>query len=174
MNIESSLKENKIVVFVIPVAKYSDCINEITSSVTEASKNIIYVTLNKPYKVLADSFSKQGIDLGKIHFIDGISGTVKADDNCKVTFVASPKALTELSIEITESMKDGIDAIIFDSVSTLLVYEEASTVVKFMHSLIAKIRESNKNCIITSLLDDADKSLLKDIGMFVDKVVELN
>jgi hypothetical protein len=173
MKLENCVKENKIVIFVVSNKKYVNQLNEITSAVTKTNKNILYVTLNKSYKVLAESFEKKGIDTKKITFIDSVSGGVQKPKDYKVYFVSSPKALTELSITINETMKQNIDIMVLDSLSTLLVYEDPLTVVKFVHSIVSKIRDVNKKCVMTSLSEDAGKSILKDLSMFVDKVIVL-
>jgi archaellum biogenesis ATPase FlaH len=173
MGVEKYLKQGKIIVFVVSNKNYIDRINDITLAVTKTSKNVIYVSLNKPYNILVETFEKKKIDVKKLSFIDCVSGRVSKPKDFKVSFVSSPKALTELSITMNEMLKPAVDAMIFDSLSTLLVYDDPSTVVKFAHSVISKIRTTNKEFVIVSLSEDADKNVLKDIGMFVDKVVAL-
>lgn len=172
MDVTKHLKEGKIIVFVVSNKKYVERINDITLAVTKTNKSVIYVSLNKPYNVLIDTFLKKKIDVKKLSFIDSVSSKVSKPKDYKVSFVSSPKALTELSITMNEMLKS-TDSMIFDSLSTLLVYEDPSTVIKFAHSVISKIRTTNKEFVIISLSEDVDKSVLKDIGMFVDKVVTL-
>lgn len=172
MQLEKHLKGNKIVIFVVPTKNYAKGINDITLAATKSGKSIVYVTVNKPYNILVDSFSAKKIDIGKITFIDAVSGGVKAPKGVNVEFVSSPKALTEMSITINELMKK-TDSFVFDSVSTLLVYDDPSTVVKFIHSILSKARAAGTNFVLTVLSEDAGKSVLKDVSMFVDKVVVL-
>ncbi len=170
---EQTIKGNKILLFVVSNKNYIKNINEIAYGVSNVSRSIVYVTLNKPYKVLVESFEKKGINAKKMAFIDCASGSIQKPKDYDVLFVSSPEALTELSITINETMKKSTNIIIFDSVSTLLVYKEPSIVVKFIHSMISKIRAADKKCVMISLSEDANKTVLKDIGMFIDKMVVL-
>lgn len=172
MQIERHLKENKIIIFVIPTKNYGKGINDIALAATKTGKSVTYVTVNKPYNILLGLFESKKIDTKKITFIDAVSGSVSAPKGIKVEFVSSPKALTELSIIINEHMKK-TDSVLFDSVSTLLVYDDPATVVKFIHSILSKARASGTNFVLTVLSEDAGKSVLKDVSMFVDKVVVL-
>ncbi len=45
------------------------------------------------------------------------------------------------------------------------------TSIKFVHSIVSKIRSADKKCIFFSLKEDADSDMMKDVNMFVDKVV---
>jgi hypothetical protein len=89
-----------------------------------------------------------------------------------VVNVSSPKALTEMSITIGKVLELGkIEALIFDSLSTLLVYTDPSTVVKFTHSLISLLRSKNVSGLLMCVEGGASSNMVKDISMFADKVV---
>jgi archaellum biogenesis ATPase FlaH len=62
---------------------------------------------------------------------------------------------------------------VFDSLSTLLVYEDPSVVTRFVHSIISVFRSMGSKSVLISLKDDVKTELVKDLGMFVDKVVEM-
>ena len=66
-----------------------------------------------------------------------------------------------------------MDSSILDSLSTLLIYEEPSTVIKFSHSIISAFRSREVKAVLTCLEGDVGSELIKDLSMFVDKVVEL-
>ena len=97
------------------------------------------------------------------------SGGGKGSD--KTIFVQSPKSLTEISIDIANLIGKKTDSVIFDSLSTLLIYQDSMTSIKFVHSIVSKIRSADKKCIFFSLKEDADSDMMKDVNMFVDKVV---
>ena len=175
VDIEATVEENKIIVFVILSGQYSKQLQNITKTLVGLKKGICYVSLNKPYKVVQANLNKARIPTENMYFVDAVSskaGSVEPDK--KVVFVSSPQALTELSIAINKCLGPWkLDTVLFDSLSTLLVYEEASSTVKFVHSVISTLRVKEKSCIFTILKEDLQEELVKDLGMFADKIEEL-
>ncbi len=99
-------------------------------------------------------------------------GSVEPDK--KAIFISSPQALTELSIAISKGL--GLwraDAVLFDSLSTLLVYDGVPSVLKFVHSIANNLRVRGLSCVFTILKPDLKKELSKDLGMFADIIVEI-
>jgi len=159
-----------ITVFVTPDKDYASQMKAIVSSASSSYKRICYVSLNKPYPVVSDSLKKQGMSLEKFFFID-CTGKSR-EGSGQVVYVSSPKALTEMSITIGKVLEMGkIEALIFDSLSTLLVYADASTVVKFTNSLISMLRSKGVAGFLTCLKGGIGSDIVKDISMFADKVV---
>ena len=66
-----------------------------------------------------------------------------------------------------------MDFVIFDSVSVLLVYERSLSAMKFVHNMVLMMRQGNINTVFIILKEDVSEELMKDLSMFVDKVVEL-
>ena len=60
---------------------------------------------------------------------------------------------------------------LFDSLSTLLIYNNKETVTKFTRTIIGKLKKAGMGGIFTALKGDTEKGLLKEMGMFVDEVV---
>ncbi|MCJ7646936.1 hypothetical protein MUO65_08610 [bacterium] len=159
-----------ITIFLFSEKDYARKMENIMLSTSSAYSRICYVSLNKPHAVLSDSFKKSGIDLKKIFFIEctGNAGGGKWE---QVVYVSSPKALTEMSITIGKVIEMGkIEALIFDSLSTLLVYEDPSTIVKFTHSLISILRSKNVSGFLMCAKSGQSEAIIKDISMFADRV----
>ena len=164
------IKDNDILVFVIPNKDYSDSLEEIVKTLSKMYNKICYISLNKPHNSLLKTFEEGGMDTEKFLFIDAVG---KGSNEKNVIYVSSPKALTELSITINKVISGGlIDSSLFDSLSTLLVYEEASTVIKFSHSIISTFRNKGVKAVLTCLEGDVKSELIKDLSMFADKIVE--
>ena len=88
--------------------------------------------------------------------------------------MSSPSALTELSLSISNILeREKFDYMIFDSLSTLLVYESETVITKFVHFLIAKVRVIGCNAIFTCLKQDVNSILIRDINMFADRVLDI-
>lgn len=160
---------SSILIAVVPESRYAEKIRDISFNASKRRRKICYVTLNKPYKTMAELFGKQ-IDSGKFVFIDGVTNDI-SQKKSGVAFVSSPGEITELEIEITRAMDSGADTLIIDSLSTLLIYGNATDVVKFMHHLATNLRMKNKMGIFMVLEKDIDNGAIKDISMFVDNMI---
>jgi len=173
--IKQELKRNDVVIYVISTTNYGDCIKDLIGVVTKMNDKICYTTLNKPYSTMISILEKAGIDTTKIIFIDSASGGFKNPDNKpNVIFISSPKALTDMNIQINKVIdNEKINDLVFDSLSTLMAYEEESTIIKFTHSIISKIRTKGIKVVFTCLKDDMKGELMKDLSMFVDKIIEV-
>ena len=174
-DIKAVIEGNQIAVFVIQSQQYSKSMGDITGVMTKIKEGVCYVSLNKPCRVIETNLKKSGVSTEKVYFVDAVSSKVGSmEPGVRVIFVSSPQALTELSIAINKCLGiDGIDSVLFDSLSTLLVYEGASSVIKFVHSIINTMRVKDKSCVFTILKEDLKEEVIKDLGMFADKIEEL-
>ena len=174
--LEPMIGENKIVVLVMPNEKYAEDMIEISKNLSGRYKRPCYVSLNRPYSALIKTLEHKNIDTKRFFSIDGITRTAsgKADEIENCVFVNAPNALTELSLSITELFKTWKpDLLLFDCLSTILIYEKVETVLKFMHSLIARTKVSGCTAIFTALDGNVETDLINDLNPFVDKVILL-
>ena len=170
MDIKDELKNNSITLLIIPTETYNQTILDITKQISD--ENICYISLNKTYNALNDSFKKSSIPTKNMYFIDGITNKMLngAQNTEKYIFLGAPNNLNEMNISISKILeKRKIKYIIFDSVSTLLIYEKPSTVIQFIHTLASKLRSQNLFTIFTIL----KKDLTPKMQMFADKVIDL-
>jgi hypothetical protein len=160
-----------VTLVVVPEKEYASKINEIVSAASSSHSRICYTSLSKPCSTLSQSFSKNGIDTKKILFIE--CGGSSGGESGQVVHVSSPKALTEISIAISKVIDMGkIEILIFDSLSTLLVYADSSTVVKFAHSIITMLRSKGVDGMLMCAKSSQSEAIVKDITMFTDNVME--
>src|SRR3989344_4754851 len=167
---------SKINILVIPNREYSKGISTLLKRTSENYQRIALVNLNELYKSMIQHLKELGVDVNKFFFIDAI--TITSDKNVKkhdnAIFVSSPNSLIELSLAITQTLNtQKPDVLIFDSLSTMLIYEDESTVTKFVHSLIGKIKAYGLDAYFTALEGDANNECVKNLSMFVDKVSTL-
>ena len=172
--LKRALKENEIILLLLPNEKYSEKIVDV-AKIMGTFGSVCYVSLNKPYKTLVGDFEKRGVKTGKFFFIDCVTKKVREEkEGEQVVYVSSPRALTEINITLKKVLEAGkIDIAALDSLSTLLIYEDPHVVLRFSHSVISAFRMLGSKGILIALKDDAEKELIKDLNMFVDKVLEL-
>jgi len=173
--IESLKRKNGIYLFISPAEYYNLINSTILAYYTKTRKKSgIYVTLNKSFKSISASLNEEGIDVSRLYFIDGITRTENnnaKDKNC--TFISSPHALTELSLAITTATNTGkFDFLFFDSINTLLIYNDLKTTQKFAHYVITKMREANLGGIIFSLDEASGKNVIPAITQFCDDSIK--
>ncbi len=174
LNLKSEIKKGGCYVLVLPNKEYSRMILETTKYLSSNYPRVCYVSLNRMYSTLAESLSRAKINTNNFLFIDALTqaATTKKPKESNCIYINSVAALTELGIAISGALKTGkFDAILFDSLSTLLIYNKSTVVGEFTHSLINKIRALNVTAVFTALEEDTESELLKKIGMSVDGIV---
>lgn len=172
--IEDAVRDNQVLLVLVDKAGYAEKCKILLRSALREKKPLCYTTFNRPSSSIRSAAEKMGIDSGSLLFIDTVTRSIEKpvpDERC--IFVSSPQALTEISIAASKMMKDkGCLMMIFDSLSALLIYEKPNAIIQFTHSIISKARLQSANAIFLALKEDTDSELLKDLYMFVDKVVE--
>ena len=173
MNIQKELSTNQTILLIMSSVDYNKEIVDVVKKLS--GKNIVYVTLNKTRDSLIELFKKNKIKTENIVFVDAISKTIKSvpDQSEGVYYVSSPGAMTELSLVISKFIKHDFNYLIFDSLTNLLVYESKAPVAKFVASLVNKVKESKTQAIFYALSVKEQEALIKESGMFVDKVIDL-
>lgn len=177
--LDSQLKGKSIVLFVLSKAEYSEKILGLVDAVAKKTPNLCYVTVNKPASALINQFETGRINSKSFQFVDcighsvaGAPGTAKGAGK-PVISVSSPRNLTELNIAISGVMGGKSDSVFIDALTTLLIYNDGLMVIRFAHNLISTLREHEKSGYFVALKNDISSSLLDDLSMFVDGVVEV-
>jgi len=160
-------------------SKYNNANIELIKYMTEEVKSPgVYVTLNKPFKTIESDLKNSKVDTRIIIFIDAVTktvgGEIKKTDRC--LFIGSPENLSDLSIAMDQaitSLKGKDKFLFFDSLNTLLLYNSAETVARFIHFLAGKMRIWKVKGIIISLEKKANKELIDELSQFCDIKFEI-
>ncbi len=116
----------------------------------------VYITTDHTPQELRDEMAEHGWDVsdfekqGLMHFIDCHSWIIhEKDSSPSVTSIPSPSALSELAIETTKILQKMPNArVIFDSISTVLLYNEPRSVFRFLQVLTSKSKQYNAMMMI--------------------------
>lgn len=176
VKLKKEVGKDQTALLIVPDEIYRKTLADVVKQAAKGYKRILYVTLNEPYDVLAKDFKDRKIPLDKFYFIDARTAVSNPSPrpvkNC--TFVSSPEALTELKIAITKGCeRHKPEIVVLDSVSTLLSYLSDWTITRWMHDVIIKFKESNTAAVLLCLKRDEKSFLVKDISMFVGKIIHL-
>ncbi len=148
--------------------------------ITKKDMGGVYVTFNRPYSTLKVSIEGMGLDVSRLFFIDLITesagGSAQRGAGDKCFYVSSPKNLTELSILMEQAMlrlpRDK-RFVFIDSISTMLIYNDQDTVLRFIHSLTGKMRLLGITGIIFLLEKESDEKFKAQVAQFCDRVITL-
>lgn len=170
--LERELKKRKILLISLKSTDYRESLKKLIKVLIEKFEKSCYVTVNDPYETIIDNL---GIGKGsRVFFVDCVTSTVKsAEPKENVMFVSSPHALTEIGIALKKVLKREVDFMVFDSISTMLIYEKPLTVLKFIHNLILKLRTFKLGVVFIILKGDVGKDMVKDLTIMVDKVLDI-
>jgi len=165
------LKTKKLLLLSVNAKGYHQAQPFIIKNLTKKSKGI-YVSFNKQYSEIQSVIEKTGIDKDKVYCIDAVSK--KQKDVPKGCYcLQSPESLTELSIVITNLLKQGHGFIFFDSLSSLLIYNDLETVERFVHYLTGKMKYLQVKGVFIALNDAKSKELIPVIAPFFDAYIDL-
>lgn len=152
----------------------------IVREITSRGNAAIVITTNQPYLILRKLYEREGIDLSKTHFVDAITryaiGKVP-EDAANALFVNSPENLTDMGIAITQTLKEveGQNVfVVFDSVSTMLIYLSSVNISKFIHFVSNRLKLLEVSGIFLAVEKGLDPLLLTQLTTFVDEVVDLD
>lgn len=167
-------KENVTLVYTKP-GEYKKYRNLLIRYLTKRSKlNGIYISFNQSYPRLVKDFKDDKIDTSKLFFIDCVSKKTKQRKSTpNYYYTNGPQSLTELSIMISEKLKDKkIKFIFFDSVLTLLTYNDEKVSARFIQHVTSKLREEGVKGIFISI-DEGTKKFHNTIAQFCDTEIHL-
>ena len=168
------IKEGNAVLVVVPAKKLIEINTEILKwYILKKNYGVVYVTVNKPFSTLIDAFQQEKIDTKKIFIIDAISPrSVRAGN---AVFIGSPKELTNISITTTSAIKKMKSAriLVFDSISTLLVYNNFNVVKDFVHFISNEMKSLKVTFVMTCIKEMTDKKTIAELRAFVDDIVEI-
>ena len=177
---ESKIKDlkNYVVLATVNPKKYQEINLKLIKHLIQ-DKNIpgIYVTLNKPYETMAELFKKNKINTDMIIFIDAVTkteGNIKKTEDC--LFIGNPENLSDISIAMDQAVRSIHSKekfLFFDSLNTLLIFNSAIAVARFIHFLAGKMRAWGVKGIIISLRRGVEEELINELTQFCDLSLEL-
>jgi hypothetical protein len=151
---------------------------DIVKTMADKGYHLIIVTTNQPSEVLKKSYEKSGIDLSRLFFIDAITSyaigtTPPAEPD--VRFISNPSNLTDLGIAITGALNEFSKkhpCILFDSVSTMLIYLPSANISKFIHYISNRLRLIDTPGIFLAVGKGLDPMMISNLSTFMDDIIQ--
>jgi hypothetical protein len=151
---------------------------DLIKEISQNGYHTIIVTINFPYNILSKLYAENGVDLKTVSFIDAVTrNSIGNADNIPgvVRFVNNPSNLTDLGIAVTEILKENSGkkvCILYDSVSTMLIYLSSQNISKFIHFVTNKLRLMDISGIFLAVEKGLDPMLISQLTTFVDTVID--
>ena len=167
--------EKPVVLAMIDPIRYQDAVVGLLRYFTSKVSRGIYVSLNKPYAVLAKSFEKSGISANSLFFVDGITNVSEVQEDSDHACLGSSVDLSSLCIATSKAVSRFPEDkfLVLDSLSTLLIYNESKVVAKFAHLFTEKMRRWGTSGILLTVDMNAERDVVSQLAPFCDKVVKL-
>jgi KaiC/GvpD/RAD55 family RecA-like ATPase len=151
---------------------------DLIKEISENGYHAVIITTNFPYGILTRLYSEQGVDLSRVSFIDAVTrnslGNAENIPNV-VRFINNPANLTDLGIAVTEVLRERSGqkvCILFDSISTMLIYLSSPNISKFIHFVTNKLRLMDISGIFLAVEKGLDPMLMTQLTTFVDTVID--
>lgn len=151
-----------------------DVIKELSS----LGYHTVMITTNFPYSVLTKLYTQSGVPQTSVSFIDAVTrNSVGTAENIPgvVRFINNPANLTDMGIAVTEVLREHGGqkvCIMYDSVSTMLIYLSSANISKFIHFVTNKLRLMDVSGIFLAVEKGLDPMLMTQLTTFVDTVID--
>jgi hypothetical protein len=169
---DKELEQSEALICLVGEQDYNAKKTDILKSM--GKRAICLVSFTKPYQALKKDIEGVGLTDKTVTYIDTMTMSAQQPPEAEdCIFVESPKTLVDISVAISKIIEEkGTLTVLFDSLSSLMVYHDNLTLTRFLHNLITKIRVMNAKIVFMVLKKDTDSELVKDLYMFVDMVVD--
>ena len=150
----------------------------IVRGMTARGAKAVVVTTDLPYAVLRRLYAEGGVDPARVRIVDAVTKYAAGrglEDAENVIFVKSPGDLTGLGIAIAQGIRGsggGRVFVLFDSVSTMLIYLSSEDVSRFIRFVTGRLKVAGAAGVFLAAERGLDPRLRTDLTAVVDEVVE--
>ncbi|MFC2153894.1 hypothetical protein ACFLRC_00235 [Candidatus Altiarchaeota archaeon] len=138
----------------------------------------IYISVSRPFRYIMNSLEENNIELSHLMAIDCVSQmTGKAGEKKEnIVYVENPSSLEEISMYIDRllvKIENPKKFILLDSLSSILIYNNAKSVKEFTHFMINKMRLEGMGGVILSIEKKEAQDLIQTIKPMLDKEIRI-
>ncbi len=152
--------------------------NSVVSELLKVWKDfpITYFTLNQSAEDVIARLKQEPLPVEKVQFVDAVSlaSGRKPAKLKNVSYLDSPSDLLEISAALLKAVGKGKQRyVVFDSVSTLLLYNKPESVEKFVHSLVNKLKSNRIGAAFVMVQSQEQRRTIENVSQFVDRVIPI-
>jgi len=155
-----------------------DFVNTLIEDVTGEGDLVIYIGSIKTSKKVKSALKEQDIDINKVLFFDmatKISG--EAPDNVKNTVFFNPEDINQVNMQLDDAIEakpENRDAmVIFDTISTLTIYNDEEVIEKFLQKLSSKMEDWPVKSVLIGVEKEMDEEMTESIHEAVENKYDL-
>jgi hypothetical protein len=151
---------------------------EIIHEISKLGYHTVVITTNFPFSILTKLYAQAGVPADQVSFIDAVTrNSMGSAENITgvVRYINNPANLTDMGIAVTEVLKEHSGrkvCIMYDSVSTMLIYLSSANISKFVHFVTNKLRLMEVSGVFLAVEKGLDPMLMSQLTTFVDRVIE--
>ncbi len=139
----------------------------------------LYITLDSPPEEVKETAAYFGWDFDEygdnLVFIDGYSWR-EGEEVTSDFAIEGPSDLNQMNMTLADAMKElgeGRKRVVLDSVSTLVLYTDPSSAVKFLQVVGAKSKASNSNLLMTLEEGVHDEKTISTLNYVADGLLRM-
>jgi len=174
----NAIKINQSIGILLPGNNYADLVQAIFERMRDNPDEAwVYLTVTKPYDNLTKQYEYLK-DSKHIKFIDCISraaGISKPEHDC--IYIESPTMLEKISLEIMNLFKEADENakkyLVLDSLSNLIIYNDAEIVTEFFYHIINRTRARDIHTISLAIEEEGMSQQLNRLIYLNDKVLKV-
>jgi archaellum biogenesis ATPase FlaH len=168
-----SLPKDFVVLTIFPREAYQELnMHLLRILLKDKDKYGAYIAINKAPENLINIMDENKIAHQNLFFLDCVTQNAKEQSNC--VYLGGPQSLTKIAIALEPVYKSQDHSFIFlDSLNALEAYHEPAKVIRFARSLIEQIREHKKTGVMIGLHEDTDHTIVSELSLVCDKVLDL-
>jgi len=163
----------------LPIEKAMDVNVESIKILQSLGYEGIYITLSKDYVELTKMFREQGIDMGRLAFVDGVSQMygIGAVDSPNVKYISGPISLDGIVAAITDivpAMQSKKKFVFLDSITTVLLYNSLERTIQFSEFLTMSLKRLEVLGVVVSVSKGfANEKLIKELTKMSNEVIKI-
>ena len=161
----------EIIMGIVSKREYSSKVLRIAKTCARQFRRTCYVSTNRSARALLDMWEKHGLEINKFVIVDCVGE--EKEKKVAVKCVSSPADLRGISLAVEDVVREEVQCLVFDSISTLMLYQKPLEVLRFAHIMVTRLRKHGVKGVLLTLKGDLNRQHLEEISMFVDAVVDL-
>jgi len=175
----SRLEHGWVALLELPIEKAMDVNVESIKILQSLGYEGIYITLSKDYVELTKMFREQGIDMGRLAFVDGVSQMygIGAVDSPNVKYISGPISLDGIVAAITDivpAMQSKKKFVFLDSITTVLLYNSLERTIQFSEFLTMSLKRLEVLGVVVSVSKGfANEKLIKELTKMSNEVIKI-
>ncbi len=153
-------------------------VNDTIEKVTEEGNLVVYIGSIKTSDKVKSMLEERDIDTEKVLFFDmatKVSG--KAPENVKNTVFFDPEDINQVNMQLDDAVEavpeDREAIIIFDTISTLSIYNDEEVIIDFLQKLSGKMNNWDVSSVLIGVEAEMDEELTEAMEESVETKYDL-